>query len=167
MTTYRLPLVGKSAVSVRKLALRNGTRAFALMLLYFFAVNALGLQQHDVLRFGCYIFTIGAVFLAIRTYKEQAHGPAPYLTGLSLGFLVGLVSSGLFAAFIFVYSYALKGDYQNAPEDQTYFHVALNPFILAGTIALLGVVIGSVTGYILMMSDGTDGTGRSGESTGN
>ena len=167
MTTYRLPLLSKPPVSVRHLALQYGAGAFVLMLLYFFAVNALGLQRYDVLRFGCYVFTIGAVFLAIRTYKGQVRGPAPYLNGLGLGFLVGLVSSGLFAGFIFLYSYALKGIYQDEPQDQTYFHVALNPFMLAGTIALLGVVIGSVTGYILMMSDGTDGTGRSGESTGN
>ena len=167
MTTYRTPLVSKPPLSVGHLALQYGAGAFGLMLMYFFAVNALGMQQYDVLRFGCYLFTIGAVFLAIRAYKGQAHGPAPYLTGLGLGFLVGLVSSGLFAGFIFLYSYALKGIYQDTPQDQTYFHVALNPFMLAGTIALLGIVIGSVTGYILMMSDGTDGTGRSGESTGN
>ncbi len=167
MNTYRFPFATKPAASVRRLALQHGAGAFGLMVLYFFAVNALGLQHYDVLRFGCYVFTIGAVLLAIRTYKEQARGPAPYLHGLGLGFLVGLVSSGLFAAFIFLYSYALKGIYNDTPDDQTYFNVALNPFMLAGTIALLGVVIGSVTGYILMMSDGTDGTGRSGESTGN
>ena len=167
MTTHRSPFATKPVISVRRLALQYGAGAFGLMLLYFLAVNALGLQQHDVLRFGCYFFTIGAVFLAIRAYKEQAHGPAPYLNGLGLGFLVGLVSSGLFAGFIFLYSYLLKGIYNDTPDDQTYFHIALNPFMLAGTIALLGVVIGSVTGYILMMSDGTDGTGRSGESTGN
>lgn len=167
MTTYRFPFAAKPLVSVRRLALQYGAGAFGLMLLYFFVVNALTLQHYDVLRFGCYVFTIGAVFLAIRTYKEQAHGPAPYLNGLGLGFLVGLVSSGLFAGFIFLYSYALKGIYSDTPDDQTYFHIALNPFMLAGTIALLGVVIGSVTGYILMMSDGTNGTGRSGESTGN
>ena len=167
MTAYRIPLVNTSPISVRRLALHYGTGAFGLMLVYFFAVNALRLQQHDVLRFGCYVFTIGGVFLAIRAYKVQAPGPAPYLAGLGLGFLVGLISSGLFAGFIFLYFFALNRLYPNAPQDQTYFRVVLNPFMLAGTIALLGVVIGGVTGYILMMSDGTDGTGRSGESTGN
>jgi hypothetical protein len=167
MLTHQFSHASKKPVSVQQLALQHGAVAFGLMLVYFFVVNALGLQQYEVLRFGCYVFTIGAVFLAIRTYKEQAHGPAPYLTGLGLGFLVGLVSSGLFAAFIFLYTTVLNGIYHDTLRNQTYFHVSLNPFMLAGTIALLGVVIGSLTGYILMMSDGTAGPGRRSESTGN
>jgi len=165
MITHK-PFVVRHRVSVRNLALQYGGMAFGLMLVYFFVVNALGFQRYEAVRFGSNVFIALAVFFAIRAYKAQVRGPAPYLAGLSLGFLVGLVGSLLFAAFIFLYTNLINAGYHAELRDQTYFHVSLNPFMLAGTITLLGVVIGSLTGYILMMSDGTNGHGRSGESTG-
>lgn len=165
MSTTNLSFA-KSEVSIKNLAFRYGSVAFGLMLVYFFTVNALGLQQHQEVRFGSHAFTALAVFLAIRAYKAQSRGPAPYLTGLSLGFLVGLVGSLLFAGFVFLYA-NFVASYSEQLKNETYFNTSLSPYLLAGTIVVMGVVIGSLTGYILMMSDGTDGTGRSGESTGN
>lgn len=157
--------IAKSTVPVRTLALRYGGGAFGLMLLYFFAVNTLGLHQYQEVRFGTHAFTAVAVFFAIRTYKAQQSGPAPYLTGLSLGFLVGLVSSVLFAGFVFVYA-NFVASYGEQLRNETYFNTSLSPFLLGASIVLMGVVIGSLTGYILMMSDGTNGDGHRGESMG-
>ena len=157
--------IAKSTVPVRTLALRYGSGAFGLMLLYFFAVNALGLYQHQEVRFATHAFTAVAVFFAIRAYKAQQSGPAPYLPGLGLGFLVGLVSSVLFAGFVFVYANFVAG-YGEQLRNETYFNTSLNPFLLGASIVVMGVVIGSLTGYILMMSDGTNGDGHRGESMG-
>lgn len=156
----------KSKVSVQNLALRYGGVAFGLMLVYFFTVHALGFQQHQEVRFGSHAFTALAVFFAIRAYKAQARGPAPYLAGLGVGFLVGLTSSLLFAGFIFLYANLINPGYSDELQNETYFSTSLSPYVLAATIVLLGVVVGSLTGYILMMSDGTTGTGGRGESTG-
>ena len=164
MSTTNISIV-KSTVSVKSLALRYGGAAFALILLYFFAVNALALHQYQEVRFGSHAFTAVAVFFAIRAYKAQQSGPAPYLAGLSLGFLVGLISSVLFAGFVFLYA-NFAASYGEQLRNETYFNTSLNPFLLGASIVLLGVVIGSLTGYILMMSDGTDGTGGAGESAG-
>jgi hypothetical protein len=164
MITNNISLA-KREISVKSLALRYGGIAFGLMLIYFFTVNALGFEKSQEARFGSHAFTALAVFFAIRAYKAQTSRPAPYLAGLSLGFLVGLISSVLFAGFLFLYA-NFVASYSEQLKNETYFNTSLSPYLLAGTIVLLGVVIGSLTGYILMMSDGTDGTGRSGESTG-
>ncbi len=154
-------------LSARNLALRYGCLAFGLMLVYFFVINALGLQRYEAARFGSHAFTMLAVLLAIRAYKAQAPGPAPYLPGLGLGFLVGLVGSALFAVFILLYANVFSSSYQSELREQTYFGAALGSGVLAATIVLFGVVLGSLTSYVLMMANGTDAQAAISESSGN
>lgn len=153
-------------IPVRGLALRYGGLAFGLMLLYFFVVNALGLQRSEAARFGSHAFTVLAAFLAVRAYKAQASGPAPYLPGLGLGFLVGLVGSGLFAAFVMLYANVFSSSYQVELREQTYFGAALGSGVLAASVVLFGVVLGSLTSYTLMMANGTSAQAAAGESSG-
>ena len=151
---------------VRGLALRYGGLAFGLMLLYFFVVNALGLQRYEAARFGSHAFTVLAALLAVQAYKAQVSGPAPYLPGLGLGFLVGLVGSGLFAAFVLLYANVFSSTYQVELREQTYFGAALGSGVLAATVVLFGVVLGSLTSYTLMMANGTNAQAAAGESSG-
>jgi hypothetical protein len=123
---------------------------------------ALGLHGNQLVRFGGHVFTVVAVFLAVRAYKAQTDGPVHYLSGLKLGFSVGLFGSVLFAAFVFLYASFLHPAYYQDLSNETYFKQHLSPFVLAGAITLLGTIIGSLTGYILMMSDGTADGSHSG-----
>ena len=164
--TTNSALVGTSPASVRTLAWRYGGLGFGLMLLYFLLINTLGQQGSALARFGSHAFTVLAVVLAIRSYKGQSRGPAPYLGGLGLSFLVALISSGLFAGFILLYANVLHPSYQQALNRQTYFDAALGTGVLAASIVLLGVVVGSLTGYTLMMANGTDAQATSAESQG-
>ncbi|SDY59888.1 DUF4199 domain-containing protein [Hymenobacter psychrophilus] len=147
-------LTENTRVSARRLAVRYGVLAFGLMLLYFFAITALGLQRYNAARFGSHAFTVLATFLAIRAYKVQMPATAPYLPGLGVGFLVGLVGSTLYAAAIFLYANVFSSAYAIELRQQTYFGEALGSALLAGSIIVLGVVLGSLTGYTLMMSNG-------------
>ncbi|MBC8082957.1 MAG: hypothetical protein H7Z21_07060 [Hymenobacter sp.] len=151
MTTNKLAIT-KRSISTEKLALLYGGAGGSLMIIYFFIINALDLQGSQEARFGSHAFTVLAVFLALRAYIAQSPCPAPYMSGLGLGFLVGLVGSVLFAGFIFVYAHVLNAAYQLELQNQTYFGASVDAYILAATITLLGVVIGSLTGFILMMS---------------
>ncbi|MBC8084357.1 MAG: hypothetical protein H7Z21_14230 [Hymenobacter sp.] len=162
MTTTKLA-VARSTVSTEKLALLYGGAACGLMIGYFFLINALGLQHYEAARFGSHAFTVLAAFFALRAFKAQSTSPAPYMPGLSLGFLVGLVASVLFAGFLFVYANALNTRYLDELQNQTYFNGSVGAYMLAASITLLGVVIGSLTGYILMMSEDTDGEDKEGE----
>ena len=145
----------KTPASVGALTVGYGLLAFGLMLGYFLVVNALRLQSSELARFGSHACTVLAVFLAIRAYKGQRRGAAPYLGGLGLGFGVGLLGSALYAVFILLYATVFSPAYQAELNQQTYFDTALGPGLLAASIALLGVVIGSLTGYVLMMANGT------------
>lgn len=142
-------------VSVSRLGLMYGTFAFALMCFYFFMCYALDLHKNQLVRFSSHVFTVVAVFLAVRAFKDQATGPVPSLSGLGLGFLVGLVGSVIFAVFLFIYAGFLHPAYQGDLQHELYFNAHLSPFVLAGAITLFGTILGSLTGYILMMSNGT------------
>ncbi|QNE41919.1 DUF4199 domain-containing protein (plasmid) [Hymenobacter sp. NBH84] len=141
--------------SVSRLGFLYGTFAFALMCFYFCMCYALDLHKNQLVRFGSHVFTVVAVILAIRAFKDQTTGPVSYLSGLRLGFFVGLVGSVIFAAFIFIYASFLHPAYQEDLQHEMYFNAHLSPFVLAGAIALFGTIIGSLAGYILMISNGT------------
>lgn len=161
-----LHILPRRIASVGTLAWRYGGLSFGLMLLYFLLINALGLQGSALARFGSHAFTVVAVVLAMRAYRAPVHGPAPYLPGLGLGFLVGLIGSGLYAGFILFYANVLSPSYQQELAQQTYFDATMSTAVLAASIVLLGVVIGSLTCYALMMADGPDQQPAGKESTG-
>lgn len=62
--------------STEKLALLYGSVACSLMMVYFFVINALGLQQSEAARFGSHAFH-GASRAA---GHAQLQSPAPYRT---------------------------------------------------------------------------------------
>ncbi|UOR07386.1 DUF4199 domain-containing protein [Hymenobacter aerilatus] len=142
-------------VSVSRLGILYGTFAFALMCFYFLMCYALELHVSQLVRLGSHIFTVVAVFLAVRAFKAETSDPTPSLLGLGLGFFVGLVGSVLFAVFLFIYAIFLHPAYQQDLEHELYFNARLGPLALAGAIMLLGTLIGSLTGYILLMLYGT------------
>ncbi|KAA5547694.1 DUF4199 domain-containing protein [Adhaeribacter rhizoryzae] len=138
-------------VSIPTIGIRYGIIACVLMIVYFIIMVLLGLSDSEVVRFGSHIFVIIAVILAIGTFKRSRGGHMPYLPGLGIGFVVGLVGSALYAAFIFLYAHYIDQDYQNSLRTQDYFGAFLSPLALAGSITLLGLVVGAFTGYTLMM----------------
>ncbi len=156
--------VPKNPISVGTMTLRYGLLSFGLMLLYFLAVNALQLQHSELARFGSHAFTVLAVGLAVRAYRGQVRGPAPYLGGRGLGFAVGLLGLALYATFILLYANVFGPAYQAELNQQTYFDTALGPGLLAAIIVLLGIVIGSLRDYVLMMANGTNAQAMRAES---
>ncbi|MBO0356721.1 DUF4199 domain-containing protein [Hymenobacter sp. BT186] len=147
--------------SVSRLSLLYGILAFACMCFYFFLIYALDLHRSQLVRFGSHAFTVVVVVLAVRAFKAQTDNPISYLSGLKLGFLVSLVGSVLFAAFIFLYASFLHPAFHRELNNEIYFNQHLSPFVLAGSIILLGTIIGSLTSGILMMLDGTAGKSHS------
>ena len=138
-------------ISIPGIGIRYGVIACICMIIYFITMILLGLADNEVVRFGSHIFVIIAVVLAIGTFKRSRNGHMPYLPGLGIGFVVGLIGSVLYAAFIFLYAHFIDQDYQNSLNTQDYFGAFLSPLALFGSITLLGLVLGSFTGYTLMM----------------
>lgn len=138
-------------ISIPSIGLRYGIIASVLMIIYFIIIVLVGLSDVEVVRFLSHIFIIVAVILAIGTFKRSRNGHMPYLPGLGIGFVVGLVASVLYAAFIFLYAHFIDQNFQQSLRAQDYFGARLSPMALAGSITLLGIVAGAFTSYVLMM----------------
>ncbi|RDC62266.1 DUF4199 domain-containing protein [Adhaeribacter pallidiroseus] len=144
--------MAKNTIAIEKYGIRFGLIAAVAMFGYFLLINVLNLQNVEVIRFASNIFIIGAVIWAIYSLKTNTQGPVPYLPGLGIGFLVGLIGSVLYAIFIYVYAKFLNPDYAAILETQDYYGSVMSPMMLAGAITILGTAVGTMTGYILMMA---------------
>ena len=133
------------------IGIRYGVIASIFMIIYFIVINLIGLAHVEEVRFLSHLFIVIAVILAIGTFKRANGGRVPYLPGLGVGFVTGLVGSVIYAGFIYLYANLINQDYQNTLRTQDYFGSILSPFTLFAAITLLGVATGAMTGYILMM----------------
>jgi len=138
-------------VSTDGIGIRYGVFASVAMIIYFIICNVAGLAHIEEVRFMSHLFIIIAVVLAIGTFKRNRGGNIPYLPGLGVGFVVGLSASVIYALFIFAYANFINTDFLSALEDQDYYGSQLSPFILFAAIVILGIAVGSMTGYTLMM----------------
>ncbi|PSR56452.1 hypothetical protein AHMF7605_24620 [Adhaeribacter arboris] len=144
--------MASNTISTESFGIRYGIIAAAAMIAYFLFINVINLQDMEVVRFASNIFILVAVIWAINAYKNRSRGPMPYLPGLAVGFLVGLISSVLYAFFIYVYAKFLNPDYATVLKTQDYYGSVLSPMMLAGAITILGTAVGTMTGYIMMMA---------------
>ncbi|WP_197088610.1 DUF4199 family protein [Rufibacter radiotolerans] len=144
-----------ATTSIQSIGVRYGILSAVAMIVYFLVINLLGLQDSEVVRFGSNIFILIAVVLAIGTLKrsyDARHKETPYLPGLAIGFLVGLLGSAVYAAFILLHSLFLNPDYAGVLQNQDYFGVRLPLLMVLGSVVILGTAVGAMTGYILMMA---------------
>ncbi|MFB9865358.1 DUF4199 domain-containing protein [Rufibacter immobilis] len=152
----------RSTSSTQGIGVRYGILSAVVMIIYFFVINAIGLQDSELVRFGSNIFILGAVVLAIASLKKHYDGrnrQTPYLPGLAIGFLVGLIGSALYAAFILLHAIFLDPEYAGVLETQDYYGVQLPLMMVAGSVVILGTAVGAMTGYVLMMAfDKSGGT---------
>ncbi|PIQ21525.1 MAG: hypothetical protein COW65_08490 [Cytophagales bacterium CG18_big_fil_WC_8_21_14_2_50_42_9] len=133
-----------------KIGLRYGFFAGIFMIVYFLILTALGINNKEEARMAGFIFIILAVMMAIVKYKRVQGNVMPYLPGLGIGFVIGLVGSLLYGIFIMIYTSYVDAEYQNTLRTDDYFG-SLSPVILCMAFALMGLVIGAFTAYILMM----------------
>ncbi|MDQ3291278.1 MAG: DUF4199 domain-containing protein [Bacteroidota bacterium] len=149
--------MASNTISTESFGIRYGVISAVAMIAYFLFINVINLQDIEIVRFASNIFIIIAVVWAINTFKSRFSGPLPYLPGLALGFLVGLIGSVLYAFFIYVYAKFLNPDYATVLKTQDYYGSVLSPMMLAGAITILGTAVGTMTGYIMMMAYDSSG----------
>lgn len=141
-----------TSYSIQNIGVCYGIVACLAMIAHFFAVNLLALQDIAGIRFAIFIFILFAVVLAIGVLRRKNQKRAPYLPGLALGFLVGLVGSALLVVFVFIHAHLISPGYAAVLENQDYNGLKLLPLTLAGSVTRLGTAAGTMTGYILMMA---------------
>ncbi|WP_205501603.1 hypothetical protein [Rufibacter psychrotolerans] len=152
-----------ATTSTQRIGVRYGILSAVAMIVYFLVINLLDLQDSELVRFGSNIFILIAVVLAINTLKksyEAMQRLPPYLPGLAIGFLVGLLGSGLYAAFILFHAIFLNPGYAGVLQNQDYFGIRLPLMMVLGSVVILGTAVGAMTGYILMMAFDNSGGSR-------
>jgi len=133
-----------------RLGLRYGFLAGVVMILYFLLLTVLGINNKEEARMAGFIFIILAVMMAIVKYKKEHGNVMPYLPGLGIGFVIGLVGSLLYGIFIMIYTSYIDAEYQNTLRTEDYFG-SLSPVMLCMSFALMGLIVGAFSAYILMM----------------
>ncbi|WP_207433042.1 DUF4199 domain-containing protein [Sabulibacter ruber] len=158
-----------ATTSIQGIGVRYGIISAVAMIVYFLVIISLGLQDSEIIRFASNIFILIAVILAIGTLKKRhdaMNRETPYLPGLAIGFLVGLIGSGLYAAFILFHAIFINPGYAGVLENQDYFGVSLPLMMVLGSVVILGTAVGAMTGYILMMAFDNSGGSMATPTTG-
>ncbi|WP_210466656.1 cell division FtsX domain-containing protein [Rufibacter roseolus] len=141
--------------SAQRIGFYYGTMSAVAMIVYYLFINFVGLQNSEIIRFASNIFILIAVIMAINTFRrnyDALHRHPPYLSGLSIGFLVGLVGAALYAAFILFHAIFLNPGYAGVLHNQDYFGFRLPLLMVLGSVVILGTAVGAMTSYILMMA---------------
>ncbi|MBC3541827.1 hypothetical protein ACFSC6_09745 [Rufibacter sediminis] len=144
-----------ATTSPQRIGILYGIISAVAMIVYYLVINLLGLQNSEIIRFASNIFILIAIMLAINTFRrnyEALHRHPPYLPGLAIGFLVGLVGAGLYAAFILFHAIFLNPGYAGVLQNQDYFGFRLPLLMVLGSVVILGTAVGAMTSYILMMA---------------
>lgn len=89
--------------STARVALKYGALAAVVAMVYSTILNVSGLGQNTWLASVSYIFTIVAIFLAMKEFREKNRGFISYGEGLGLGSLLSAVLGVLTAAFTLFY----------------------------------------------------------------
>lgn len=137
--------------SLEKTGLRYGIYGGLAMIVYFLLLKVIGLDSNDTVRFLGIIFIIIATGMAIFYYSRHKSKGMFYLSGLGIGFIVGLVGAVTHGIFMFIYSYFIDQNFTADLRIQDFFGSNLSPLMIFGANALMGMIVGAFTGYITMM----------------
>ena len=137
--------------SVEKTGFRYGVYGAIAMMIYFIILKLIGLDKNDTVRFLAMIFIVIAAVMGIYYFSKHKVKGMFYLNGLGIGFLVGLVGSVLYGVFLFIYSYFIDQSFTADLRLLDFFGSNLSPLMIFGANSLLGIMIGTFTGYITMM----------------
>ncbi|MDQ4139174.1 MAG: DUF4199 domain-containing protein [Bacteroidota bacterium] len=137
--------------SVEKTGFRYGIYGGLAMMIYFLILKVIGLDKNDTVRFLAMVFIIIASTMGIYYFSKHKTKGMFYLNGLGIGFLVGLVGSVFYGIFLFIYSYFIDQSFTADLRLMDFFGSNLSPLMIFGANSLLGMIVGTFTGYITMM----------------
>jgi hypothetical protein len=132
-----------------------GTLITLGLIVYFFAMYALGLVHVIELRLLNLLIMLAGIYLALKQYKRTHDGHLNYFRGLTVGVASSVIGASTFAAFLLIY---LKID-QNLMRsiiEQEPMGRFLNEYIAAAVVTLEGVFSGFTVTYLLLNYIGTD-----------
>lgn len=132
-----------------------GTLIALGLIVYFFAMYALGLVHIIELRLLNLFIMLGGIYSAMKQYRRTHAGHLNYFRGLTIGVATSVIGASTFAAFLLLY---LKAD-QNLMAsiiEREPMGRFLNEYIAAAAVTLEGTFSGMTITYLLLNYVETD-----------
>lgn len=132
-----------------------GTLIALGLIVYFFAMYALGLVHVIELRLLNLFIMLSGIYYAMKQYRRTHAGHLNYFRGLSIGVATSVIAASTFAAFLLLY---LKAD-QNLMAsiiEREPMGRFLNEYIAAAVVTLEGTFSGMTITYLLLNYVHTD-----------
>jgi hypothetical protein len=132
-----------------------GTLIALALIVYFFAMYAVGLVHVIELRLLNLFIMLAGIYFAMKQYKRTHEGHLNYFRGLSIGVYTAVIGASTFAVFLLFY---LKIDHnlmRHIIENEPMGHY-LNEYIAAAVVTLEGTFSGFTMTYLLLNYVETD-----------
>ncbi len=143
--------MNNSKISIYKLAFISGIFICLGMIAYFLIMKLAGFVTIPELRILNAFIVMGGCALTIRYYNNLYQKHIQYLEGLVLCFITIMVSSFLFAFFIFIYLYTIDPGLLDAIKlSAPLLGKYLTPVSAAFSIILEGICSALIISFILM-----------------
>jgi hypothetical protein len=132
-----------------------GTLIALALVVYFFAMYALGLVHVIELRLLNLFIMLGGIYAALRQYKKTHAGHLNYFRGLTTGVATATIGASTFAAFLLIYL-KIDQNMMNSIIENEPMGRYLNEYIAAAVVTLEGVFSGFTMTYLLLNYVETD-----------
>jgi len=132
-----------------------GTLITLALILYFFAMYAIGLVHVIELRLLNIFIMLGGIYLAMKQYKRTHEGHLNYFRALTIGVATAAIGASTFAVFLLIY---LKIDQQLMQSIISHEPMGryLNEYIAAAAVTIEGTFSGFTMTYVLLNFVETD-----------
>jgi uncharacterized membrane protein len=126
-----------------------GIRIAGGLIVYFLAMNIMGLGHHVELRLvNLIILTVG-VYLALKKFKTTHSDNLNYFRGLIMGVATAGIGSLVFGIFLFIYMQADASMMQSIIDNEPMGRY-LNPYMAAFIVVLEGFFSGLLVTFVLL-----------------
>ena len=132
-------------ISYQNVAIKYGILVGIAHIVYFLLMGVLGLHDVIELSFLSGLLLVIGIIIAISKYKRLKNGMIRYLEGLSIGAIVGFVSSLLLAIFLVVYINIVNATYLENLQASALFPDSISLL----SLFILTIVYGTIPGFLI------------------
>lgn len=136
-------------MSVEKIVLINAVKIFVGIVLFFFLMKLIGLDEYTELRMLNFVFVFWGVNSAIKQNMETQHDSI-YLHNLFIGFFTSFVSVIMICVSLSVYLFYIEPSFIQVLENSSLWGKSLTPPLMAFAIFIEGVASSMISTFIIM-----------------
>ena len=136
-------------MSVEKIVINNAVKIFLGIVLFFFLMKLIGLDEFTELRILNFAFVFWGVNTAIKQNRKTQEN-SMYLHNLFIGFFTSFVSVIMVCIALTVYLYYIEPSFIQVLENSSLWGTSLTPPLMAFALFIEGVASSMICTFILM-----------------